>query len=205
MYNADLVAPTELPTSIFDLTDSKWKGQVAAAGSTNGGMQAQVAAMRQLLGEEATSDWLKGLLANDVTFFGGHTDVRKAVGAGEFKLGLVNHYYYHLQKAEGSNVGVIYPDQGEGQIGLLTNATAAAIVKGASNLPAAQALLDFLVSSEGQGLFAEANYEYPLLPGVPLREGVQPLEAFRLAAANIAAAALDLEATFKLMETGGLP
>lgn len=205
MYNANLVPPEELPDSIFDLTDPKWKGQVAAAGSTNGGMQAQVATMRKLIGEEATAEWLKGLIANEATFFGGHTDVRKAVGAGEFKLGLVNHYYYHLQKAEGSNVGVIYPDQGEGQIGLLTNLTAAAIVKGAKNLPAAQALLDFLVSQEGQMLFAEGNYEYPLLPGVPLREGVIPLENFRLAEVDIASAALELDAIFKLMESVGLP
>lgn len=205
MYNADLVAPDELPTSIFDLTDPKWKGQIAAAGSTNGGMQAQVAAMRKLVGDEATTEWLKGLLANDVTFFGGHTDVRKAVGAGEFKLGLVNHYYYHLQKAEGSNVGVIYPDQGQGQIGLLSNVTAAAIVQGAKNLPAAQALLDFLVSPEGQKLFAEGNYEYPLLPGVALREGVAPLETFRLAEIDIPSTALDLDATFDLIEAVGLP
>src|SRR3989304_5069705 len=63
-----------------------------------------------------------------------HTDVRKAVGAGEFALGLVNHYYYHLQLAEGSKVGVIYPDQGDGQLGLITNTTAVAVVKGAQNV-----------------------------------------------------------------------
>lgn len=205
MYNKDLVSEDELPTSIFDLTDPKWKGQVAAAGSTNGSMQAQIAAMRQLLGEEATQEWLYGLIANEVTFFGGHTDVRKAVGAGEFKLGLVNHYYYYLQLAEGSNVGVIFPDQGEGQIGLITNATAAAIVKGGKNLPAAQAFLDFLVSAEGQKLFAEQNYEYPLLPGVPLREGVQPLDGLRLADVDVVKASLDFDATFDLMERVGLP
>ncbi len=82
MYNSELVKPEELPGSIFDLTDPKWKGQVAAAGSTNGSMQAQIAAMRQLLGEKATEGWLQGLIDNQVTFFGGHTDVRKAVGAG---------------------------------------------------------------------------------------------------------------------------
>src|SRR5687768_2462142 len=173
MYNKDLVSEEELPTSIFDLTDPKWKGQIAAAGSTNGGMQAQIAAMRQLLGDEATEEWLTGLIANEVTFFGGHTDVRKAVGAGEFKIGLVNHYYYHLQVAEGGNVGVIFPDQGEGQVGLFSNATAAAVVNEAQHVDAAQAFLDFLVSVDGQKLFAEQNYEYPLLPGVALKDGVQ--------------------------------
>ena len=205
MYNKDLVSEAELPTSIFDLIDPKWKGQIAAAGSTNGSMQAQIAAMRQLLGAEEAEAWLNGLLANEVTFFGGHTDVRKAVGAGEFKLGLVNHYYFHLQLAEGSNVGIVYPDQGEGQVGLFTNATAAAIVKGAAHFRAAQAFLDFLVSEDGQKLFAEQNYEYPLLPGVALKDGVQPLDSFRLAAVDVVKAALDFDATFDLMEKVGLP
>lgn len=205
IYNADLVSQEELPTSIFDLTDPKWKGQIAAAGSTNGSMQAQIAAMRQLLSEEETEAWLNGLIANEVTFFGGHTDVRKAVGGGEFKLRLVNHYYYHLQKAEGSNVGVIYPDQGDGQIGLITNATAAAVVNGAAHAPAAQAFLDFLVSPEGQKLFAEQNYEYPLLPGVELHADVQPLEGFRLADVDVVKASEDFDTTFDLIELVGLP
>jgi iron(III) transport system substrate-binding protein len=84
MVNTDLVPSEEWPTSIFELDDPQWKGQIAAAGSTNGSMQAQIAAIRQLLGEAATQEWLEGLLVNEVTFFGGHTDVRKAVGAGEF-------------------------------------------------------------------------------------------------------------------------
>ena len=205
IYNADLVSQDELPTSIFDLTDPKWKGQIAAAGSTNGSMQAQVAAMRQLVGEEETEAWLNGLLANEVTFFGGHTDVRKAVGAGEFKLGLVNHYYYHLQKAEGSNVGIIFPDQAEGQIGLITNATAAAVVDGAPHVAAAQAFLDFLVSPEGQELFAEQNYEYPLLSDVALQADVQPLTGFRLADVDVVAASQDFDATFDLLEKVALP
>lgn len=205
VYNTDLVAEEELPKSIFDLTDPRWKGKIAAAGSTNGSMQAQIAAMRQLLGEEETEEWLQGLLDNDVTFFGGHTDVRKAVGAGEFALGLVNHYYYHLQLAEGSQVGVIFPDQGEDQIGLITNVTAAAVVKGAPNAAAAHAFIDFLISPEGQKLFAEQNYEYPLLPGVALREGVQPLDAFRMVGVNVANAAQETDATFELMEQVGLP
>ncbi len=205
IYNKDLVDEAELPASIFDLTDPKWKGQIAAAGSTNGSMQAQIAAMRQLLGDEATEEWLNGLIANEVTFFGGHTDVRKAVGAGEFKIGLVNHYYYHLQVAEGSNVGVIYPDQGEGQIGLLTNATSAAVVNGAQHLAPAQAFLDFLVSTDGQKLFAEQNYEYPLLPGVALKDGVQPLNDFRLADVDVVKAALEFDAAFDLIEKVGLP
>jgi iron(III) transport system substrate-binding protein len=205
MVNTDLVALEAAPKSLLDLTDPKWRGQIAAAGSTNGSLQAQVAAMRQLLGEPATEAWLQGLIANDVTFFGGHTDVRKAVGSGEFALGLVNHYYFYLQQAEGSKVGIIFPDQGDGQLGLLTNATAVAVVDRATNLPAAQAFVDFLISAEGQRLFAEQNYEYPLLPGVVLRADVQPLTGLRLAEVNLAEATRAFDATFALLEKTGLP
>lgn len=205
MYNTDLLSAQEAPQSILDLTDPKWKGQIAAAGSTNGSMQAQIAALRQLLGEDATEEWLRGLLANEVTFFGGHTDVRKAVGAGEFKIGLVNHYYYYLQQAEGSPVGILFPDQDEDQIGLVTNATAVAAVAGAQNLPAAQAFIDYLVSPAGQELFAELNYEYPLLPGVPLHPDVQALEGLRIADVDVVQAALDYDATFDLIEKVGMP
>ena len=205
MYNIELVSEEQAPQSIFDLTDARWQGQVASANSTNGSLQAQIAAMRQLLGEEATAEWARGMANNDVTWFGGHTDVRKAVGAGEFKLGLVNHYYYYLQRAEGSPVGIVYPDQGEGEMGLLTNYTAVGIINGSGNLPAAQALVDFLLSAEGQEIFAEANYEYPLRPGTALHPDVQPLEGFRLADVDIARAVEDRDPTFNLIEEAGIP
>jgi iron(III) transport system substrate-binding protein len=117
----------------------------------------------------------------------------------------VNHYYYHLQKEEGSPVGIVYPDQGEGQIGLITNATAIAIVQGAKNPAAAQALVDFLLTPEGQEIFARLNFEYPLVEGVALHPDVAPLDEFRLADVDVAAAALDLDETFDLMERVNLP
>lgn len=205
MYNTELVSEQQAPRSIFDLTDPAWKSQVASANSSNGSLQAQVAAMRQLVGEEATENWLRGMLSNDVTWFGGHTDVRKAVGAGEFKLGLVNHYYYYLQKEEGSPVDIIYPDQTADGIGLITNLTAVGLVQRSQNLPAARALVEFLLSAEGQQLFASLNFEYPLIPGVPLHPSVQPIDGFRLADVDTAKAAENLDETFDLIERAGLP
>jgi iron(III) transport system substrate-binding protein len=65
--------------------------------------------------------------------------------------------------------------------------------------------LDFLVSPEGQKLFAEQNYEYPLLSEVALQPDVQPLTGFRLADVDVVAASQDFEATFDLMEKVALP
>jgi len=205
MYNTNLVKQEELPKSVFDLTDPRWKGQVGSSDSTNGSMQGQIVAMRHLLGEQKTEDFIKGLVANDTRFYGGHTDVRKAVGTGELKLGLVNHYYYQLSKAEGAPVGVVYPDQGQGDMGLLVNSTNGAIVKGAPNEGIAVAFMGYLLMRDGQKLFAELNYEYPIIKDVPLAEGVQPLDQFRLADVKLKTLADEIEPGKALMEKAGLP
>lgn len=205
MYNTNLVSADEAPASVFDLTDPKWAGQVAAAASANGSLQAQVAVMQRLLGDDLTGQWLQGLRDNNVTFLGSHTDVRTAVGSGEFKLGLVNSYYYYLQMAQGSPVGLVIPDQGPDQMGVVVNASAVAIVKGGQNTEAAQAFVDFLLSPAGQELFAKLNYEYPIIPGVPTHPEVKPLADYKIADANLADAAIDLNKALDLLEKIGVP
>lgn len=207
MYNTDMVSADEAPTSIFDLSDPKWKGKIAAANSTNGAMQAQVAGMYRLLGADATSEWLNGLVANNVTFFGGHTDVRKAVGAGEFAIGLVNHYYYELQKREANDnkVAVVYPDQADGQIGAFINTTAVGIVQGAPHRDNAQLFAEFLFEPETQRLFAELNYEYPLIAGVSTAADVLPRDQFRAVDIDMQAVASDVPQAVQLIQGAGIP
>jgi len=205
MYNTDLVSPEELPKKMVDLADPKWKDVIGSANSTNGAMMAQLVIMRNQLGEPATEAFIQGLLENNTQFFGGHTDVRKAVGAGELKLGLVNHYYYHLSKAEGAPVGIIYPDQEDGGLGLMVNSTNAGIIKGGPNPEMARIFIDFMLSPAGQKIYAERNYEYPIVPGVPLAEGVAPLDSFRLNPFPLKTLRDELEPTRALVQKVGMP
>ncbi|GIK75276.1 MAG: iron(III) ABC transporter iron (III)-binding protein [Chloroflexota bacterium] len=205
MYNTELVAPEEVPTTMMGLTDPQWKGQVGSADSRNGAMVAQLVAMRHLLDEETMSAFVRGLVANDTQWFGGHTDVRKAVGAGELKLGLVNHYYYHLSKAEGAPVGIVYPDQGEGEMGLVVNSTNAGIVQGSKHPALAQLFVDFMLSPEGQKVYAEQNFEYPVTPGVATAEGVPPLSDFKLADVTLKLLWDELQPTQQAAQAAGLP
>jgi iron(III) transport system substrate-binding protein len=203
MYNTDLVKPEELPKSLLDLADPKWKEQIGSADSRNGAMMANLVALRELVGAEKTTEFVKGLVANETAWFSGHTEVRKAVGAGEIKLGFVNHYYYFLSKAEGAPVGIIYPDQDT--FGLVVNSTNAGIIKGSKNVALAKTFVDFMLSADGQKVFAEKNFEYPVVPEVALAEGVPPLADFKLANVTLKTMWDELEPTKQLAQAAGLP
>lgn len=205
MYNTDLVTEAELPKSILDLTDPKWKGQVGSANSTNGAVVAHIVAMNRLLGAEKTEAFVKGLVDNETQFFGSHTDVRKAVGAGELKLGFVNHYYYFLSKAEGAPVGIIWPDQDENGTGLVVNTTNAGIIKGAKNMDNAKLFVDFMLSPEGQKVFAEKNFEWPVVEGVERAADVPAPTEYKIADIELKTLYTELDAAKELAQKVGMP
>lgn len=204
MYNTDLLKPEELPKTFLELTDSKWKNKIAAPSSLEASWIAQISALRIIKGEKVAEEFLTGLKRNNLKVMESHTQVRKAVGNGEVALGLVNHYYYHLQKAEGSPVGVIYPDQGVEDMGLLVNTAGVGIVKGAKNLEAAKKFIDFLLDKEAQNIFADANFEYPLLPEVKALPEVKSLEGLKIAEIELSSLGKEIDATLKLFDKVGL-
>ena len=93
VYNTDL-SEDELPKSVQELTDPKWKGRIGWP-PTNASFRVMVTAMRHIWGEDETRAWLEGMLANDVKVFPKNTPIVDAAGKGEVDVGLVNHYYLH--------------------------------------------------------------------------------------------------------------
>ena len=204
MYNKILVKEADVPKSVFDLTDPKWKGKFAFAGSSNESMVSHITALRLLKGNKFTEDFLKKLLANDPVVTKGHSDIRKAVGAGELELGLVNHYYYHKQLDEGSNVGVIYPDQGDGDMGTVLNVAGLGIVKGAKNNVSAQKFIDFVLSPQAQQSFAGENKELPVLSDVAVVDAL-PLTEFKQADVDLGDLGKHLNKTMDMIEKVKMP
>ena len=203
MYNTDEVAEADLPDSVFDLVDPKWQGKIAIPSTSNSSFTAWVSSLRKLKGDDATKALLQGLKDNGVTVLPEHTDVRRAVGSGEFALGLVNHYYYELEKQAGSPVGVIYPDQADGEVGVLINVAAASIVEDAPHRANAEAFMKFLLGAEAQRIFAEINFEYPLIDGIEPRADVKR-GTFIESDVDLAELGAMNEATLDLIDSVGL-
>lgn len=98
VYNSDQVTRDQLPKSVFDLADPKWKGKLGIVPS-NASFQAFVTALRVQHGEAKTKDYLTALKANGVIKDSNPNTVLD-VNKGTLALGLVNHYYVYARAKE---------------------------------------------------------------------------------------------------------
>ena len=85
VYNPDVTAVADLPKSMEDLTDPKYKGKLGWA-PTNGSFQAMVTGMRIYWGEEKTKAWLEGIMANEPIIYPKNTPQVQAA-ADQEKIG----------------------------------------------------------------------------------------------------------------------
>ncbi len=208
VYNTDELTETDVPGSVFELTEPEWRGRVAWA-PANGSFQSFVTAMRVTQGEERTAEWLRGMVANGAKAYPKNSAIVRAVGAGEADLGLVNHYYLLRFRAEDPGFPAANAFTEAGDPGALVNVAGAAVVRSsrrdAETLENAHALIASLLSDKAQADFAERTFEYPLVAGVAAPEGLRPLE--EIASPEIDLSDLsDLRGTLELLrETGALP
>jgi iron(III) transport system substrate-binding protein len=151
VYNTRYVRPDQLPQSIFDLADPKWRGKVAIANPQFGTTRTHVAALFAVLGPERTQQFLKDLLANQVRIVDGNAMVKNLVArahpdASPVYLGLTDTDDVRSGQADGEPVDMIYPDQENGSFGTLLFASTVSVIRGAPHPQSARSLADYLVS-----------------------------------------------------------
>jgi iron(III) transport system substrate-binding protein len=203
VYSTELVAEEEVPDSVLDLTDPRWSGRVGWA-PTNGSFQAFVTAMRLELGDDATREWLEGMVANDVQTYANNAAQVEAAGRGEIEVGLVNHYYLYRFLDEDPNYPAANKFLTSGDAGALVNVAGVGILETSDHQDRAAQLVDFLLSEEAQTYFADETNEYPLVTGVAARDELPPLA--EIDTPDIDLGDLDdLEGTLRMLrETGAL-
>ena len=192
------------PTSVFDLVNPEWRGRVGWA-PTNGSFQAFVTAMRQIHGEEATEEWLRGMIANDVRVYPKNSPQVQAVHDGELDIGLVNHYYLIRQTSVDSNWHGVSHFTDPGEAGALINIAGVALLNASDNDNNALRFIRFLLSEEAQTYFREQTFEYPVAAGVAAWPTLVPLDELNPPSLALTSLA-DLEGTIELLEeVGALP
>jgi iron(III) transport system substrate-binding protein len=90
IYNTDKLKKTELPKSIFELVESKWKGKYSMAYPLFGTTATHAAAIYSKLGQEKTEAFFKSLKDNEVMITDGNTSSRDRVADGTVAIGFTD-------------------------------------------------------------------------------------------------------------------
>lgn len=202
-YNTDKLTEAQLPASILDLAEPKWKGKVGMSPS-GADFQAIVSAVLSLKGEAATQAWLKGLKANAKIYQGNNT-VMKAVNSGDIEAGVIYHYYWFKDQNEsGQNSDKVKLDYfGHQDPGAFLSVSGAGIIKSSKNPEAAQQFVAFLASVDGQKILAESSaMEYSINPAAPANPQLKPLG--ELDAPTVDITTLNGPKVVELMQQAGL-
>lgn len=205
VYNTETVSPSDLPQSVFDLTDSRYQGKVGVA-PTNASFQDFVTAMRELVGDDRTQAWLRGMDANGSPTYANNIAIVEAVGRGEIPFGLVNHYYNEEVKAQNPDApsaNYLFPN---GDLGSLVLVTAASVLDSAGDKKQdAERFVRFLLTRQAQEFYARETKEYPLAAGVaPTVEDLPSLAEIQSPNLDLSSLGGELTRTKELIEQSGL-
>ncbi|MDZ7824447.1 MAG: extracellular solute-binding protein [Ahrensia sp.] len=160
------------PQTYAALADPQYKGKICTRSGSNIYSLSLLASQIKHNGEEAATNWAKGIVANFAREpKGGDTDQLKAIISGECDIVVANHYYFARGLAGGveglsaeiGKIGWVFPDQ-DGN-GTHINTSAAGVLKTAPNRENAIKLLQYLSSDLAQEYFANGNNEYPAVAG----------------------------------------
>ncbi|MDF3350404.1 ABC transporter substrate-binding protein [Sulfitobacter sp. KE34] len=163
------------PTAWTDLSDEAIKGQIAMPSPLYSG--AALIHLATLTGDETLGwEYYENLAANEARAQGGNGGTFKAVASGEKPYGMVVDFLAIRNKAEGSPVDFVFPEEG---VSYVTEPVA--IMSSAKNVEGAEKFVDFLLSTEGQELVLDMGY-IPARDGMGVPEGFPAREDIKLMA-----------------------
>lgn len=165
-----------------DIAKPEWKGRVCTRAGDHSYNIGLIANRIALWGEDKTREWLTAVRDN-LAYPPKGTDREgpKNIFAGICDLSITNTYYMGVmlhneaepeQKDWANAARIIYPTSESGD-GTQVNAAGAFIARYAPDAENANRLIAFLLSDEAQKIYADQNYEYPVVPSVEPSELTQ--------------------------------
>lgn len=202
VYNTASLGPGDLPGSILQFADPKWKAKIGWA-PTNGSFQAFVTALRLMRGEVEARRWLEAIKDNGARSYPRNLAIVQAVGAGEVQVGLVNHYYLFQARKQDPAITADNHFSSPGDPGALVNVAGVGILGTSKAKTAALRFIEFLLSDDAQRYFTQQTFEYPLVRGVDANPALPPLASLQPPDIDLSDLE-DLEGTLELLREVGL-
>ena len=162
------------PASWQDLLNPLYRGLIQMPSpQTSGTAYNMVASLVALWGEERAFDYMKALNPNIQTYTSSGTAPSAAVSTGACAIAIQFTPAFFETIDRGFPMEVIFPSEG-----VWFENPAVSILRGARNMSAAQALVDWLTSERGQNvLISQRTFFYPIVPGAALAPGMPSFES----------------------------
>jgi iron(III) transport system substrate-binding protein len=180
VYNTSKLQPSQLPRSVLDLAEPRWRGLVGIApGETD--FQPIITSIVRARGQTAALDWLKALKTNaGQNSYPDNESLVTAVNSGQVAIGIINHYYwYRLRQTAGSIHSAIAFFK-PADPGYVMDVSGAAVLKSTHRKAAAQKFLAFLVGRRGEEIIAHSDsFEYPLGSAVKPSKAIPPFDSLQ--------------------------
>jgi iron(III) transport system substrate-binding protein len=193
LVNTDIVPEDKRPDSILDLIDPQWQGRVGVAKPLFGMTATHAAVLFDTWGDERARDFFQQLRAN-AQILAGNKQVALAVSSGQIAIGWTDTDDAIIEQDKGMPVEIVYPDQGEGQMGALFIPNSLALIQGSAHGDEARQLIDFLLSPEVEARLASGDSaQFPLSRQVDVPSRAQGDVPIRHMQADFASAAAGWE------------
>jgi iron(III) transport system substrate-binding protein len=195
-----------------DLADPRFRGMICVRAAAHPYNTSLVGSILAANGPEKTEEWARGVVANMARPpQGGDRDQFRAIPAGQCQIAISNTYYLaqmavsprEQDRAVAERIGVLFPNQGEGDRGAHVNISGAGVVRTAPNREAAIRFIEYLTSPRAQELFAVGNMEYPVVEDAPVHPAIQALGSFREDQLNAARYAANAAQALQIMQRAG--
>ena len=177
--NTKSLKPADYPRSWKDLTDPKWKGQIASArADSSGSAFQQYATVIAAYGDKAEAgggwDVYKRILGN-MQLAESSGLVSRLVNDGEAKVGIVLEDDALDYVKGGGPVAVVYPEDGTSTV-----ADGMALGKGAPNAENGKKFIDWLLTKPAQELVVQRMGRRPVRTDVASGGGAKPIAEVKL-------------------------
>ena len=166
-----------LPKSIMELAQPQWKGKFGVSPS-GADFQAIVSAVYAVKGDAVATQWLQGIKAN-AKIYRGNTAILQAVNAGQIEGGVIYHYYWFADQADGgknsNNTKLEYFSHQDP--GAFVSVSGGGVLKSSKHQAQAQQFLAYISGKQGQQMLSAGTaMEYSVGSGVASNPKLTPLD-----------------------------
>ncbi len=180
IYNKEKCDPQQLPSTIMDLENKKWKGKAAMAYPLFGTTATHAATLFSEYGDDWAVSFFNAVKENETGILDGNATVRDRVVSGDYCWGFTDTDDANGAIEDGKNVGIIYPDQGQDEMGMMIIPNTIALINGGPHPENGKRLIDFVLRKEVEEILAHSRAaQIPVRPGIDVPDNVIKLDSVK--------------------------